>query len=64
MIEKSLAMVTALSPRIGHDAAAGIAREAHETGRTVREIATEKKILPQREPEKILDPWRMTKPCL
>jgi fumarate hydratase class II len=64
MIEKSLAMVTALSPRIGHDAAAGIAREAHETGRTVREIATEKKILPQRELERILDPWRMTKPGL
>jgi fumarate hydratase class II len=64
MIEKSLAMVTALSPRIGHDAAAKIAREAFETGRTVREIATEKKILPKGELEKILDPWRMTKPGL
>jgi fumarate hydratase class II len=64
MIEKSLAMVTALSPRIGHDAAAEIAREAYVLGRTVREIATEKKILPQGELEKILDPWRMTKPGL
>ncbi|MGA2958061.1 MAG: class II fumarate hydratase [Thermodesulfobacteriota bacterium] len=64
MIEKSLAMVTVLSPRIGHDAAAKIAREAYETGRTVREIAMEKKILPKGELEKILDPWRMTKPGL
>ncbi len=64
MIEKSLAMVTALSPRIGHDAAAKIAREAYETGRTVRGIAIEKKILPKGELEKILDPWRMTKPGL
>jgi fumarate hydratase class II len=64
MIEKSLAMVTALSPRIGHDAAAKIAREAYETGRTVREIAMERKILPKGELEKILDPWRMTKPGL
>jgi fumarate hydratase class II len=64
MIEKSLAMVTALSPRIGHDAAAKIAREAYETGKTVREIAIEKKILPKGELEKILDPWRMTKPGL
>ncbi len=64
MIEKSLAMVTALSPRIGHDAAAKIAREAYETGRTVREVAMEKRILPKGELEKILDPWRMTKPGL
>lgn len=64
MIEKSLAMVTALSPQIGHDAAARIAREAYETGRTVRDIVREKKVLPERELEKILDPWRMTKPGL
>jgi len=30
----------------------------------VREIAMEKKILPKGELEKILDPWRMTKPGL
>ena len=62
MTEKSLAMVTALSPRIGHDAAAKIAREAYETGRTVREVALQKGVLPEKELEKILDPWRMTKP--
>ncbi len=56
MIERSLAMVTALSPRIGHDAAAKIAREAYETGRTVREIAMEKKILPRENWRKFLTP--------
>ncbi len=64
MVEKSLAMVTALSPKLGHDAAAGIALEAYETGRTVREVAREKNLLPPEELEKILDPWRMTEPGL
>ena len=62
MIEKSLAMATALSPYIGHDAAARIAREAYESGKTIRQVAREKKVLPSEKLEKILDPWRMTEP--
>ena len=42
LIERSLAMATALTPEIGYDRAAAIAKEAFETGRTVREIAIEK----------------------
>jgi len=62
MVEKSLAMVTALSPHIGHDRAAEIAREAYRTGKTVREIAMQKQLLPAKQLEKILDPWKMTEP--
>ncbi|HLH30215.1 MAG TPA: class II fumarate hydratase [Terriglobia bacterium] len=62
MVERSLAMCTALAPEIGYDAAAAIAKESYRTGRTVREIATEKKILPPKRLEKILNPMRMTKP--
>jgi fumarate hydratase class II len=64
MVEKSLAMVTALSPHIGHDRAAEIAREAYKTGKTVREIAVQKHVLPAKRLDKILDPWKMTKPGL
>jgi fumarate hydratase class II len=64
MVEKSLAMVTALSPHIGHDRAAEIAREAYKTGKTVREIAVQKHVLPAKKLEKILDPWKMTEPGL
>jgi fumarate hydratase class II len=64
MVEKSLAMVTALSPRIGHDRAVEIAKEAYKTGKTIREIALQQRILPARELGKILDPWKMTKPGL
>jgi fumarate hydratase class II len=38
-LERSLMLVTALSPHIGYDAAARIAKAAHETGRTLRETA-------------------------
>ena len=62
LIEKSLAMCTALAPEIGYDAAASIAKEAYETGKTVRQIAVEKKILPPKRLKEILNPLRMTKP--
>ncbi len=60
MIEKSLAMSTALAPEIGYDAAAAIAKESYRTGKTVREIAREKEILSPERLEKVLDPLRMT----
>jgi len=62
MIEKSLAMCTALAPEIGYDEAAAIAKESYKTGKTVREIALERKILPAERLNEILDPMRMTMP--
>jgi fumarate hydratase class II len=38
-IERSLAMCTALAPRIGYDAAAAVAKKAFQTGKNVRDIA-------------------------
>jgi len=62
LVEKSLAMVTALSPHIGYDAAARIAREAYESGKSIREVAMAKKLLSDDELKKLLDPWKMTAP--
>jgi fumarate hydratase, class II len=62
MIEQSLAMCTALAPEIGYDAAAAIAKESYATGKTVREVAAEKNILPAQRLNEILDPMRMTLP--
>jgi fumarate hydratase class II len=42
LVERSLAMATPLTTEIGYDRAAAIAKEAFETGRTVREVAIEK----------------------
>ncbi len=62
LVEYSMAMVTSLAPIIGYDRAAEIAKESAKTGKTVREICREKKILPEAELEKALDPVEMTKP--
>jgi fumarate hydratase class II len=62
LIELSMAMVTSLAPKIGYDRAAEIAKESAKTGRTVREIAREKKVLPESELEVALDPFKMTGP--
>ncbi len=64
MVERSLALATALVPVIGYDRAAEIAREAHRTGRTVRQVAEEWHVLPAEDLEQILDPHRMTEPGL
>jgi fumarate hydratase, class II len=60
LIEQSLAMVTALNPRIGYDAAAAIAKESVKTGKTVRELCLEKKVLPPDELARLLDARTMT----
>jgi fumarate hydratase class II len=60
LVEKSLAMVTSLVPKIGYDAAAEIAKESVKTGRTVRELAREKGVLPEAELNEALDPRGMT----
>ena len=62
LVEYSMAMVTSLAPIIGYDRAAEIAKESAKTGKTVREICREKKVLPEAELEKALDPVEMTKP--
>jgi fumarate hydratase class II len=60
LIEESLAMCTALAPVIGYDQAATVAKQAHETGRTVREVAIAEEVLPEEELERLLDPRPMT----
>ncbi len=62
MVEKSLAMCTSLAPLIGYDAAAAIAKKAYASGKTVREVAREQKVLPDDELDRALDPRSMTEP--
>ncbi len=61
-IEVSLAMCTSLAPVIGYDAAAKVAKEAFESGKTVREVAREKSLVSEEELTRLLDPMSMTKP--
>jgi len=62
LVEQSLAMCTSLAPLIGYDKAGEIAKESFKSGKTVRQLATEKKVLPDADLKKALDPRRMTEP--
>jgi len=55
-VERSLAMGTALAPELGYENAADLVKEAHTTGRTVREVAQEKSGLDPEKLNRLLDP--------
>jgi len=59
-VERSLALVTALAPKIGYDAATDIAHTAHSTGKTIREVCLEKKLLSPAELDELLNLQKRT----
>ncbi len=61
-VEQSLSMITSLNPYIGYEKAAKLAKQAFETGKTIRQLCTEQQILPPETLAKALDPMRMTEP--
>ncbi len=61
-VEQSLSMCTSLNPYIGYEKAAKLAKEAFATGKTIRELCLEQKILPAETLNEALDPMRMTEP--
>ena len=59
LVGTSLMLVTALSPAIGYDNAAKIAKHAHQTGRTLREACMELGFLSGEEFDRIVRPETM-----
>ena len=62
LVERSLMAVTALVPRIGYKEAASVAAEAHQTGKTVREVVLKRGLVPEGELDRLLDLSSMTEP--
>ena len=62
MIENGLMLGTALSPALGYDQAADIAKEAAKKGATIRQIAKERTSLTDDQLDALLDPESMTLP--
>ena len=62
LVEQSLAMCTSLVPLIGYDRATEVAKESFKTGKTVRQVAIEWKLLDEEDLEEALDARRMTEP--
>src|SRR5216684_3986088 len=61
-VQATVSLATALNPYIGYAKAAEIAKEAVASGRSIIDIAREKKLLGEKEINEILDPVRMTEP--
>jgi fumarate hydratase class II len=59
LVERGLMLATALAPALGYDTAASIAKEAARTGKTIREIVREKKLLPEDKLTELLDPQKL-----
>ena len=55
-------LVTALSPKVGYDNAAKIAKKAHKNGTTLKEEAIKSGLITKKEYEKIVDPKKMIRP--
>jgi fumarate hydratase, class II len=59
LVGRSLMLVTALTPKIGYDNAAAIAKKAHHEGRTLREVAVEMGFVTAEEYDGLVRPERM-----
>ena len=62
LLNNSLMLVTALSPKIGYDNAAKIAKTAYKKGTTLKEEAIKSGLVTKKQYEKIVDPKKMVKP--
>jgi fumarate hydratase class II len=58
-MERSLMLVTALTPKLGYDRAAQIAKQAHKEGKTLKAVAVELGYLTAEEFDREVRPERM-----
>jgi len=62
LMQRSLMLITALSPKIGYDKAAQVAKAAHANGTTLREEALRLGFVSGSEFDRLVRPERMTRP--
>tara|TARA_Y100001970_G_scaffold294350_1_gene451242 strand:+ start:6241 stop:7632 length:1392 start_codon:yes stop_codon:yes gene_type:complete len=62
LLDDSLMLVTALSPKIGYDNAAMIAKRAHKNGTTLKEESIKSGLITEKEYETIVNPKKMVRP--
>ena len=62
MVLNSVGIITFLSPFIGHHMGDVIGREAAETGKSIRQLILEKKLLSEEELDKILSEENLIRP--
>jgi fumarate hydratase class II len=58
--DATLAMATALNPVVGYSSAAEVSKEAHRTGKTVKQVTVNRGIMNKKDADRVLDPARLT----
>jgi fumarate hydratase, class II len=61
-LDRSLMLVTALTPKIGYLKAAEVAKAAMAENKTLKQVLLEKRLLTEKEIDTLLDPWKMLEP--
>jgi len=61
-VEGSFGLVTAIAPYVGYEAASEVAREAAQTGRSVKRVLLDRGLFTDDELDIVLSPQEMTKP--
>jgi len=62
MVEKSLALATALTPIMGYNEAARICQNAYQEGKTIRQVVEEEGLLSRDDLDRVLNPLAMVSP--
>lgn len=58
-LSRSLMLVTALAPSLGYDTAAKIAQQAHEEGKTLKQVVLERNLMSEETFDQLCDPVQM-----
>jgi fumarate hydratase class II len=62
LLNSSLMLVTALTPKIGYDNASMIAKKAHKNGTSLKEEALKSGLVDEKEYDRLINPKKMTHP--
>jgi aspartate ammonia-lyase len=61
-LDQSVALATVLAPSIGYAAAAEVAKESQQSGKSIRQVILERGILTDKELDQVLAPYPLTTP--
>ena len=61
-VDRSLMLVTALTPEIGYENACTIAKHAHQQGLTLREAALQLRLISEESFDRLINPAAMARP--
>ena len=62
LLETSLMTITALAPEVGYDKCAALAKQAHQEGKTIKQLVGELELMPESRLNELMDYDAMTRP--